>query len=1084
MKYTQKQEEAIFTSLDKILVAAAAGSGKTSVMAKRIVRLIKEGCSIENMLVMTFTKAATLQMKQKIAKELYSEAKETHNKALYTESELIGGSDICTIHSFCANVVRQNYDICGLLPNFKIIDETKADIIKGQVLRDMFDSMYEEENPDFLRLLNRFTNRSNDGVLAKHILKIYSYIIGKPGTFNWIEEVKPKDIKEYIKQIKRDYENKLIQDLETALNIFENVYKRVELLSEKMEAQEAQTVNDIEGMLNTAINQGFSAFREKYQNYTFKSLQLKNCASQEEIKEIRDLREQGKKLINAILKNTYIEDFENTVKEELRVTMADADSITNIVKKFAEQYREAKAEQNLLDYEDLQQYALLSLQQNPMPYAKKYTHIFLDEYQDTNPVQEEIIKQINIDNNLFMVGDIKQSIYKFRLADPTIFRQKAADLDKKNLINMNENFRSKKEIIKCVNNIMKNVMSAKVGEIEYTQDEALIHSFEGGEAKLILCPKTGEDKHITQAKAIAKSIKELIGTIIEERGEQRLLNYEDIAIIVRSRSDNVQAIKAVFRGEEIPCSIDDAEEQIALELFVNFLRIIDNPCNDIALLSVMRSIFFNYDEEDFAKIRAFCNNREVDFYFAAKKYAEEKTDDLAVNLKEFFGELEGLREYKNANITKDTVLEVMRKFNFKTYISSLHSCPKDTFNNLINTIIDLSESNDLYTLLTMLNDIKKREGRYSKKEKGNTTGVKVLTIHGAKGLEFSVVYIVDLDKKFNESDLSVDFLIDGQYGILPKYVDDVQYIKRQTAIREVVREKQSLELKSEELRVLYVAMTRAMEKLILVGSIPSQDMQKWENMKPQDANSLLDFILCAQAMNYEIYTDENPIITKEEEGVSYLNALENVEANREFITLPPYKKVPAKLSVTAIKKEQNKFFTPVYKENTDGEISGARLGTLIHSIMEADGEDAVAKAEEMLTNMLISKEEFDAVVKNSKLIENFYKTPLYERVKKAKKVIREQGFYLKLKAEEIGYNNYNDDEVLIQGIIDLAFLEDSWVIVDYKTDKVTSRTVDITAKSYKPQLDLYAKALSAITGQEVKECHLYFMRLDESILLV
>ena len=991
MEYTHKQKKAVQSQGQSVLVSAAAGSGKTSVLTGRIVSLILAGADIRKMLVTTFTNAAAGEMKARVARALMRHAED---KRMREQSDLVSSAAIGTFHSLCSRIIRENYDLLGISRNFRILSDKEKQVLMTESMEELLDDLYEEGDGDFLRLVSRYTRRGQGDGIARIVFKLHAFSKAKPDPAGW---------------------------LAFAAGIPWETY---------------------------------SAFAG-------------------------DTPE---------------------AKEEYAHTLPDVSCMARLAARFEEVYAAKKAEKNGADWDDLLHMSLQVLR------ARKYDYdyIFVDEYQDTNPVQEEIIHLLSRADNLFMVGDIKQSIYKFTLADPEIFLKKAAEFKnaelKGELLCMNENFRSAQKVVDTVNGIMEKVMSLQLGEIEYTPEERLVccSGAQGG-AEALLCEADGaEERNVREAAVIADAIEELTARPAGE--EQRGVRYGDVALLVRSRSDFSDAVKKVFKSRGIPLAFDLGEKRDMpeLDLFVNILRIVENPMQDVPLLSVLRT--FVLTENELASVRLW--KKEGPYFEAAGAYAREGSGEAAEKLKGFFEKIFYLRTCEAALPFRDFIAKAAEAFDFDAFMLCASGNKYEAYAALKELCISLADAGEgsLYLLNRALADVKKREGSYVKT--GSAAGgdaVRLMTMHHAKGLEFPVVFLCNLHRQFNMRDLfsNQPIIVHSKMGILPNYVDTERCFSRPTAARQAAILRLKAEYKSEELRLLYVAMTRAKSRLFLCGCMKEaqKSFEKWEayaagKKEYAQASCMLDWVMGALPEEVPVHVAdvrEEALCGRAPLDIEKLNRVlaeeyEKEGPPREFIALPRRIKVPAKLSVSEIKKQDAPLRVSVRPVRDESEITGAKLGTLVHAVMEHigfEGDAALDAAERLYAREIITDAEREAIEQNAAMIDAFFTTELAKRIRRSDKAIREMPFNVLVPAHEVGYES--GLSVTVQGVLDLAFLEDGqWVLVDYKTDYVRGDVQDYK-KIYERQLSLYADALCSITGIPVKERWLCFLRTNAQV---
>lgn len=1107
---TEKQARAVETQTKNVLVSAAAGSGKTSVLAKRVSRIIEQGGDVRSMLVMTFTNAAAAEMRQRIARELREEAGRSGNRRLYDQAEFVAAADISTFHSFCGKVVRKNYALLGLSPGVRIMDEGEMNRIKSITARDLFDGLYEQEDESFLQMLKRYTRRGDDRTLAEYLFRIYDYLMSKPDPFGWAEWSEGKNNPDYIAWLKKQHDESIGECLARAegwIGAAAEISRGMEI---KQFAQDMECIALLEEMRECACENGTQELFARYGTAKIPNV-TKGLHESRKTRIQKMYGEARKNLREALL--MAAEPFEQRAKEELDHTQQDVCAMIRLVRMFHENYAESKENANVLDYADMEHFALKALKDEGVRtlYAGAYQYVFVDEYQDTNPVQEEIIRAVSGGGSLFMVGDIKQSIYKFRLADPFIFREKAREFRMEaeggELILMNDNFRSRMGVIDAVNGIMECVMSEQLGEVCYDDGERLCGNADGGGTHILLCGEKEEgkqrNKHAIQAEMIAAEIERELSSMVTDKrtGQPRPATCGDIAVLFRSRGELIYLLKSELDRRGISCAVDveQAKDLKEIELFVNVLRLVDNPQQDIPLLSVMRSYIGGMDEQEFAQIRVAADAGEVPFYKSAERYAE-KDDRLARKLRVLYAKLEFLRTCAVSLSLTEFLARTAQELDFETYLACTPGgeMKQAVFSQFLAMAEELAaQENSLYLLLRALYDVKKKDGAYLKAavRTGSSDCVHITTVHGAKGLEYPIVYVVNLERTLAVQDFKNRMLIHADFGLVTQYIDEERLVRHTTAELELAKRQIRREYLSEELRVLYVAMTRAREKLVLTGSVGDMERarERWQLLHDmgnyEDAKSMLDWIMAANTNGMVPVRICGEGMEEEERSLPdasrEIERLCGLKSRAEILSTEAYDAVPAKVSVSAVKqaKSSRHFLTPVLLEEGE-EITGARLGTLVHSMMERavffDGSIEEA-AQDMLARRLLTRQEYEAVVGHEEWIRGFLETPLYRRMKQAKRVLREQPFNLEVEADSIGYAGA--EKILVQGILDLAFMEDAWVLVDYKTDRVTEKTVYETAQGYAVQLELYARALHEITGIPVKEKYLYFLRMQKCMEL-
>ena len=829
--------------------------------------------------------------------------------------------------------------------------------------------------------------------------------------------------------------------------------------------------------------------------------------------------------------------------------------LQEIVIKFSQKLTQTKQIKNIIDFGDIEHYALSILTKKDKDgntvqtdiakkYMNKFDEIAIDEYQDSNEVQETILKSISTGKNLFMVGDVKQSIYKFRQARPELFLEKYATYKLKNECNDEEslkiqlfnNFRSKKKILEFVNTIFTNIMSKNLGEIDYTEEEYLnykanydsIKQNEKIELNIIEDSKTEDDEELVEeienqeleAKFVAKKIEEIISSdykVWDKVNGYRQIKYKDIVILLRSPNSVAPIYEKELANLNIPVFSDTSVkylESIEIETIMNLLRIIDNPLQDIPLVAVLRSYIGGFTDNELIEIRLVDKN--CPFYEVIQKAENPKIDRFMemINKWKFEQEYLPLDEF---------IWKIYLDTGYFNYVSLM---PNGEFRQAnLKMLFEQAKQYEnasfkgLYNFIRFIENLKKNSGDLtSAKLIGeNEDVVRIMSIHKSKGLEFPLVILSGTGKKFNFQDLKEEILLHQDLGIGPKYINYERKISYDTLAKEALKIKAKNEIISEEMRVLYVGLTRPKEKLIITGISKKQakDLKK--------CTSYLDWITLVNSktdmsgileVNYYKKTElEKTFEVKEKkEHPSIIKMLENVQNNKEDFEKIDKEltwkyeymedtTIDSKTSVSNIAKsslnvgsdetkdEMNKyqdnvselitknkieFDIPKFMEN-EKKVSKAEIGTKIHEILQQMDFNKEYAIEEIKEIKEISKEV------NPNEIYGFLVSDIAKRARKSEKIYKEQPFYTYIKACDI-YDVKSEELVLVQGIIDMYFIEDDEIVlVDYKTDNVKSEQVLI--ERYEKQLSLYKKALEEATCKKVKEVYIYSTKLNKEILL-
>ena len=1207
MEWTKEQKQAIGEKGSNILVAAAAGSGKTAVLVERIIKkVLKDGIDIDKLLVVTFTNAAAAEMRERVLDAIYKKLDDNPNsEKLLRQITLLNKASICTIDSFCLDVVRNNfYELENLSPNFRIADTTEIELLKQEVIEDLFERKYEEENEDFTKLIHTYTSYKDDTPLKDLILKIYNYIQSNPFPEKWLrEKIEMFNIEKYLEQdfSKTIWGNILLEeikeDLTDGITSLESARK---LLYDNRDLEGYLKIieHDID-MLNNLkanLNNWDNAYEiNKVLEFIKWSGKRIDSKEKEEAKNIRDSVKDNLKVLDNILvcdsktANRDIFDMYNILLK-----------LENIILEFGEEFSKRKRDKNIVDFQDVEHFALKILIKEQdgkiedtlvaKKYQEKYEEIAIDEYQDSNLVQEYILNSVSSKNNIFMVGDVKQSIYKFRQAMPELFiskyktyKNKEEKKEEDNLkIQLFKNFRSRENILYFTNLIFQDIMSDNLGDINYNEDEYLnlgadykeskenlnteidiIDLLEDEEENLKESYKeneeNSEDERIEdvelEARFVANKIKELIDNKFQvwdrKKEKYRDISYKDIVILLRSTSNIASVYEQELLNLDLPVFSDSSQEyleSIEIETIMNLLKIIDNPMQDIPLVSVMRSYIGKFTDNDLVKIRL--SDKFDNFYICMEKALVDVDSELKDKIKRFFDKLDMWRKEQEYLSLDELIWKIYWDTGYYNYCGLMPNgvLRQANLKMLFQKAKEYESSNfkGLYNFINFIDKIKTSSGDMgSAKLIGeNDDVVRIMSIHKSKGLEFPVVFLSSTGKQFNFNDLKEDVLLHQDMGIGAKYIDYDMQIKYDTLSKRAIKDKILTETLSEEMRILYVALTRAKEKLFITGI--SKDIKKElekidaniERYEKQDnkinpilikkCKKYLEWILyvyqyeknsCKDKIDFNIYKKKE-LLTKlkkvdneeidafnelEEKSKEYKNDLSDIKKILEY----KYKNIldttiPTKTSVTALKELSNKnnnvkieekeeqkeisFKEPNFLKNGKEEkITASKKGSLIHLCLQKldiNIDYDLAKTTNLLDELemkkIITSKEKEAINVN-KILE-FTKSKIWEELKTAKKIEKEKPFYINIKAKDI-YNKETDENILVQGIIDLYYIDkdNNINLVDYKTDYIENGNEIELVNRYKEQLYLYKKALEQVYKKEVKNTYIYSVYLNKEI---
>lgn len=875
MPWSEQQLKAINTTGKNILVAAAAGSGKTSVLVERIIQHIVSGrCDINEILVVTFTNAAAAEMRGRIAsaitEKLSDEAKER-------QLVLLNAASISTLHSFCQNLIRQNFHELGLDPKFRLAGEQETALLKLDVLEELFESAYDApDNEAFLRFADLYGSERGDDAAYDIILKLYEYSRSQPFPKQWLESLPLRfdaggDIEHspWIELLLQKAKDELSSCRETALQLHR--------LTENQQCEPlAKTAESDIAALGTCLAcDSWQALQAALTDISFARMSPSKKIPEDLKDEFRRRRDEMKSTVKKLREN-YFEQPLDDAAADLPVLRSDAAALCRITLDFAAAFARAKAEKSLLDFSDLEHFALDLLAapgsdaDNLIPTAAaaalqaKYKEIMVDEYQDTNGVQEAIIRLIasRKSPNCFFVGDVKQSIYKFRLAEPELFLHKynTYPLDESCMrIDLSQNFRSRREIIDAVNFIFSQIMTVKAAELPYGEAEALrcgleyppapqLHTLESPVELTVIDKKNlhadsdaadgSSEGFKAEAAFIVQRIKELMSVhpLVYDKNSKayRPLKWRDIVVLTRTVKEKGQILSDAMRAAAIPVYSGDETgyfQAAEIRVMVSLLQIIDNPQQDIPLAAVLYSPIVNMTAEDLARIRLLSPKTPLYKALEAAAGGEHRLKrELVQKAASFLADLEKWRGYARCHSVPELIWKLLDETGYYDYAGGMREGLVRQAN--LRALYDRAaayEQTSFRGLFRFLRFIKRMKDIGSDLEAARSLGegedvVRIMSIHKSKGLEFPVVIIADAGKRFNLKDAQQEpVLMHKRLGLGLYACDTENHIRYQTLPRQAIAAQITHELKAEEMRTLYVAMTRAREKLIIVGSVSDAD---------------------------------------------------------------------------------------------------------------------------------------------------------------------------------------------------------------------------------------------------------------------
>lgn len=1177
MAWTNDQLNAINARQSNLLVSAAAGSGKTAVLVERIIKRVTDKdnpVDIDEIMVVTFTKAAAGEMRNRLMNAFSNELKNNPgNRHLIRQLALVDNAKITTIDSFCFDVVKNYYNTIDLDPNIRIADEGELSLIMEDVFSELLEERFEEGSKEFIDFVEAFAPGKSVSRMSELVFSLFRFSQSNPWPIEWLsdcleqyevgtkEEFEMLPMVRYIAEHIRMCCKEHVKDCNYIIECCEEMSGPVEYIP---------VINEDKKIWETAsqMNSYFDILAVLERDFA----RLPNSKNSDaDIKtEVQDIRNRYKDNKKKLLKE-FSSDADSQL-EEMKKIQPFVQVLINLTIDFSIRYLEAKQKKNIADFSDVEHYALnilLTKDGDEIKYSKvadelseSFIELYIDEYQDSNLVQEYLLNAVSRERfgtpNIFMVGDVKQSIYKFRMARPELFMEKYNSYDSYDenkrcnyeKIELHKNFRSREMVLEGINDVFKKAMQASVGGIDYT-DEVRLNA--GGEFNAEWDDRTElilfEDKELREnelkgqeaaAHMTAQRIKALMG-------ENETLSYKDFAILLRSDKTAGPIYANILSSHGIPASYNSSTGYFSSYEVVNvldLLNIIDNPRQEIPLAGVMRSYFAYFDIEELAIIKG--RKRKTELYDCVLKYAEND-NELGDKCRKFLDFINHYREMTGIYSIKDILTHIIHNTGYYDYISAIPGggIKKTNLDMLIEKAAQYEKTSylGLFNFLRYIEKLQKYDVDYGEggANESDVNEVRIMSIHKSKGLEFPIVIVGDFGKKYNLRDTSQDIIYDNIYGIGMDYVDLEYRIKTKTGYKGMIGRKLTIDSIGEELRILYVAMTRAVNKLILIGKENVESsMSKWERLSHSerlDINYLMDntrysavvapsainnprFVVNFVSADYvknimcEAFDDNNEGI---EDNLNKINKQDiDEDVYNRLTDILEYKyphcnilSLKSKYSVSDLKhqamedseileeqfklSEPEKIIPKFLGEET--EIKGGVLrGNAYHKVFEILDYSIEPNVEgvndfllQMVDNGKLTKEYADLI--NPDKFVRFLNSPLGIDMKNAymeNKLYREQPFIMEVPASEIDDMYPDTEKVLIQGIVDAFFIKDEKVcIVDYKTDAVPSHGgEEILTERYKRQLKLYEYALNMILPYEISKVSIYSVALNKEVEII
>ncbi|MDD5381950.1 MAG: helicase-exonuclease AddAB subunit AddA [Phycisphaerae bacterium] len=1204
IKWTQQQKRAISARGRDVLVSASAGTGKTAVLSGRCVDIVSDESicpDVRNILVLTFTEMAAEQMRSRIGEQLKDAFLESGDRHLRLQLMLLQSADISTIHSFCKRLITEFFYKLGLDPTFGIIDGDEARLLKAETLEKTVEWAWRQNNlvQGLEQLFRRRDLRTNDGFLSK-IISLSNFLEGVVSREDWFERaiqlggvVSPftSGLGGEQKQIVAEKLKSIAEQFRQAKKLYENEHTGGDW-AEKLKVSHIKPVVQCMEFLNEGDwDKCAAGIRNFVKPTTHKPKDVPETLAElirKNVKRALDVFAGLSAL--AILNPDYLDRVGGAVSLQTRV-------LVELVKKFGEFYSHAKRAVNCLDFADLERYALkllvdensgdekLSPSATALSLRQRYKYIFVDEYQDINAVQQAILDMLSSGGNIFVVGDIKQSIYAWRGAEPEIFLQRLKPAASAGLrVDLNANFRSAKGILDFVNKVFGRIMTASFARIDYDESAELKPASksedEKGVVEFCLLDEEGEDEELQnketadstkesgdtytcrqrQAAMIARRIKQMVGAETgrpefeiydKHKHQKRGVEYRDIVVLMRSLAKRANDYVEIFRLAGVPVNCQGTAgyfEATEISDVLCLLKVLDNPQRDIELAAVLRSPFFKVSDTELAKIKVYSktNERYKNFYERVLEYSTSGTDaKLAEKLKKAFEQIEQWRGIARNGSLADLIWQIYRQTGFLSYICALPSGEARRANLLklheraiqFEGFVSSAGRPSLGRFVEFVEELQEigQDWVPAEPDSSAENAVRIISVHKSKGLEFPVVFLAELDSQFNKRDIQEDFLADVNDTLGLQIIDRKSNTKLSSLAHQVIAEKKLAAGLAEEMRILYVAMTRARERLILSASEKKkhcrdiisdgffsgdEPISDWQLRRCRSPLEWVLYGLSDQKNLHEAFETEleagsdDDLFSvklygrKELEGLGgYISKLKDkkrclpetiVKSQSKSKLLSQVKKslawrysfgdthlLPAKQSVTQLTHREDEYLKPLPVSSRSllesPKLTSRDIGTASHLIISqldlsrpVTGEIIEKTKEKLLADGAITEPVAEHI--NTDSIIKFFEGELGRAALDSKNIVyKEWPFTFALSASEL--NNTSDEIIVVQGIIDLLIkTPEGLLVIDFKTDDVTAKNAPQRAELYRRQLELYGRAAETILKTKTIAKWLYFLR--------
>lgn len=1153
-EWTAEQRAAIEAENHTILVSAAAGSGKTAVLIERIVSLIKKGYALDRMLIVTFTKAAASEMRERLNRRLLKESR-MHPELMGQALDDLESCEISTIHAFCTRVLRNEFQAVGIDPMFRVCEENDRQSLFEAAFCDAMNELLEDDShPEVRALVNAFGQEKVRNIASS----AYDFMMSMPDPFQWLQEkiraaqTKPYEEHPWYRTLIHEAKRQIygMGDLLSAQNELFHVEHAVELLRETWQAD-----HDAYQILIAKSRESTQAFYEALASFGFvKAVTCRGLSPEQKEwqKKYQDLRQQMKNLINKL--TDYLSVNEVKLDHELAVMCNHLNGLQSLLRRIHELFLTYKQEKNLVDFADLEQMTCQILKQDHMKahLQNEYDHIFVDECQDVSAIQDAILQAIHGERScMFMVGDVKQSIYRFRLADPTRFLHRmrtysdAPDAQERRIF-LQKNFRSCESVLDAANRIFRHLMRREVTELDYEPEDELIHGRASDdnapiEVHVIDAKASDEDDEVTgleaEAAVMVERMRDLMNQTFHDGDGIRPYTYRDMVILLPKVAGVGGKLVEMLSEQGIPVFFDGSDSYYDLPEIVtirSLLSVIDNPLQDVDLLSTLKTVPFSMTDENLANIRLCKTGRNVPFHEAFDACCETDTP-LGERCRHARTQLTEWRFRAENTRISDFLWQVLRESGFYSACAAL---PKGELRQANLRLLcqraaeyEASGGCTLSGFLELADQQRSVDDKRSAKTLGeNENLVRIMTMHKSKGLEFPVVFCLQMGGGLHRAHTS-EVNLHNRLGVSLPYVYRELNIRRKTMADEAFAAQRMLDEKAERARLLYVAMTRARERLILIGSVAENKRACWtlpeNDYRVYRASSMMDWVMQgilsddpnALSTDYpqsgmpwrvRLWSQVKAELVDKEENIhnmyDHIQSILKTASGDQWIQwkndVPQSLHSPLKTSVSSLtKKAATQSALPLSDEDESVEDkrqgnaqtaplllselparpafmeekhrTGAERGTLTHRVLSLMPLERLVEADPSALSDVVT-EEIHAMLERGLLSgEELMMLSLRDVVGFFSSELGQRVLHSRNARREWSFNLRMDDGVtLLQGVIDCAFMEkDAWVLLDYKTDRIDDESGFVTR--YSAQLNWYAKALEQITGHSVSEMWLY-----------